>query len=356
MTKLRVLNVEDCPDDSLLIHRELVKAGYEVVFERVETAQQLSTALDRSEWDVVISDYSLPDFSAPDALALLTERGLDIPFILISGVITEERAISVVGARASDYLLKSNLARLVPAVKRLVHQSELKRETSVTKDALEQEIEAREEERHRIARELHDEAGQVLASLLARARTIEEAPTLEVAKVRANELRELTAEAMDSITRLSLGLHPTALDELGLSSALQYYLDEYENAHGIEVVAKIQRLEPNQLTEKAQLGIYRIVQEALTNIAKHASATVVSVTLAVTGEILILHVKDNGRGFDIGDSTNPGGRYGLRSMHDRSSIIGGRLHIESMSGGGTSVTLTLPLKPEVAKRWSGRGS
>ncbi|HZP18229.1 MAG TPA: response regulator, partial [Terriglobales bacterium] len=240
MKRLRVLNVEDNPDDSLLIRRELHKAGYDLVFERVETAEQMGAALDRSEWDVVISDYSLPRFSVPEALTLIAERGLDLPFILISGVLTEEKAVSLVGARASDYLLKCNLARLGPAVRRILQESELKNESSLTKDALEQEIAAREEERRRIARELHDEAGQLLTSLLARARVIEEAASLQAAKTQAGALRELTAETMDSISRLALGLHPTVLDDLGLSAALEAYVDEYEKSHGIEVDADIE--------------------------------------------------------------------------------------------------------------------
>ncbi len=257
MKPLRVLNVEDSEDDSLLIRRELVKAGYSVVLRRVETANDMAAALDEGAWDVVIADYSLPRFSAPDALNVLAQRGLEIPFILVSGVLTEERAVSVVGARASDYLLKGNLARLAPAIGRALQENELKHETNETRDALEQEISAREEERARIARELHDEAGQLLASLLARARVIEEATTLVSAKARALELRELTSHVMDAISRLAIGLHPTVLDDLGLTAVLRYHADEYAKAHKIEVVADIADVSAAPLTRKAQLGIYR---------------------------------------------------------------------------------------------------
>jgi signal transduction histidine kinase len=320
-----------------------------VELERVETEEEMSAALEQSQWDVVIADYSLPRFSGPDALALLTRRRFDIPFILVSGVLTEEKAVSIAGGRASDYLVKTNLARLAPAIERVLHESELKRQTTATKNALESEISAREEERRRIAGELHDEAGQILASLLAHARTIEDASSLEVAKARASELRSLTSEAMDSITRLALGLHPIVLNDLGLGPALQYYLDEYEAIQGIEVNADITCIETIFLSPKARLGIYRIVQEALTNVAKHAAATKVSVSAQIHAKTLTLKIADNGQGFDDQrantEKTQIG--YGLRSMYDRAAIIGGHLDVQSSLRSDTSVVLTLPLDTEM---------
>jgi two-component system sensor histidine kinase UhpB len=260
-------------------------------------------------------------------------------------VLTEEKAVSVAGARASDYLVKTNLARLAPAIERVLHESELKRQTSATKDALESEISAREEERRRIAGELHDEAGQILASLLAHARTIEDAPSLEVAKARASQLRALTSEAMDSITRLALGLHPTVLDDLGLGPALRNCLDEYEAIQGIEVSSNIDAIETLRFSPKARLGIYRIVQEALTNIARHAQANKVSVCGRLKEKVLVMTISDNGKGFTGTQSNSRKAQagYGLRSMYDRAAIIGARLDIQSNPEHGTSVVLTLPI-------------
>jgi cyclic di-GMP phosphodiesterase len=117
-TPLRVLIVEDCEDDAELLLRELRRGGYDPVFERVETSQAMGTALARQDWDLVLADYGMPQFSGLAALALLQERGLDLPFIVVSGTIGEETAVAAMKAGAHDCLVKGKLARLVPAVER----------------------------------------------------------------------------------------------------------------------------------------------------------------------------------------------------------------------------------------------
>ncbi|MBI3758210.1 MAG: response regulator, partial [Deltaproteobacteria bacterium] len=111
-TALRVLNIEDSERDAELLRRQLVRAGYEPCLERVETAAAMQAALKTQTWDVILSDYSMPRFSALAALVLLKESGLDIPFIIISGTIGEELAVEAMLAGAHDYLMKDKLARL----------------------------------------------------------------------------------------------------------------------------------------------------------------------------------------------------------------------------------------------------
>src|SRR5580658_1837665 len=113
---LRALIVEDSQDDAAMVLRELRRAGYEVVSERVETAEGLNAALDRAEWDVIISDYTMPHFSALNALAVLKNRQLDLPFIIISGTIGEETAVNAMKAGAQEFFVKGKLARLFPAL------------------------------------------------------------------------------------------------------------------------------------------------------------------------------------------------------------------------------------------------
>jgi signal transduction histidine kinase len=125
---LRVLIVEDAEDDALLLVRELRRGGYAVVFERVETEEQMTAALDRQPWDLVLADYALPRFSGPRALALVKGRGLDLPFIIVSGTIGEETAVAAMKAGAHDYLMKGHLARLVPAIQREVGDAEERRQ------------------------------------------------------------------------------------------------------------------------------------------------------------------------------------------------------------------------------------
>src|SRR6266478_2682394 len=115
---LRVLHVEDSEQDMALIARHLKRAGYELISERVETAETMKTMLGSREWDVVLCDYSMPKFSALEAIGLVRERELDVPFIIISGTIGEEAAVEAMRAGAHDYVLKDNLARLRPVVER----------------------------------------------------------------------------------------------------------------------------------------------------------------------------------------------------------------------------------------------
>lgn len=125
---LQVLVVEDSQDDTELLMNELERGGYEVVYERVETAEALQAALDHQEWDLVISDYSMPHFSGLDALKLVLESGVDLPFLIISGVIGEEQAVAAMRAGAHDYLIKGRLARLTPVVERELREARIRQE------------------------------------------------------------------------------------------------------------------------------------------------------------------------------------------------------------------------------------
>jgi len=125
-TPLHVLIVEDSESDAGLVVRLLNKAGYEVDYKRVETAGEMRSALANQAWDVVISDYELPEFSGPAALNLFTTTGLDIPFIIVSGVVGEETAVTMMKLGAHDYLMKGKLSRLVPAVEREIRDAKLR--------------------------------------------------------------------------------------------------------------------------------------------------------------------------------------------------------------------------------------
>src|SRR5258706_10914079 len=121
---LRVLHVEDSEQDMALIARHLKRAGYELISERVETAETMKTMLGSREWDVVLCDYSMPKFSAVEAIALVRERELDVPFIIISGTIGEEAAVEAMRAGAHDYVMKAALARLAPSIERELEEAQ----------------------------------------------------------------------------------------------------------------------------------------------------------------------------------------------------------------------------------------
>src|SRR5437870_1206933 len=125
---LRVLLVEDQEDDALLVLRALRAGGFRPESKRVETPEAMALALAEGSWDIVISDYAMPKFSGSDALALLRESGLDVPFIVVSGTIGEDVAVTTMKAWANDYLMKGHLTRLTPAVQRELQDAEQRRQ------------------------------------------------------------------------------------------------------------------------------------------------------------------------------------------------------------------------------------
>jgi signal transduction histidine kinase/CheY-like chemotaxis protein len=136
---LQVLLVEDSEDDALLVARELSRGGYEVAWERVDTAAAMTAALAWRSWDIVIADYAMPRFSGLAALKLLQQSGVDVPFILVSGTIGEDIAVGAMKAGAHDYIMKGNLVRLVPAVQRELRDAEVRRERRRAEAALQDE-------------------------------------------------------------------------------------------------------------------------------------------------------------------------------------------------------------------------
>ena len=139
---LKLLLVEDSENDATLVVRSLSKAGYEIKYERVETAAAMQTALEKQAWDMIISDYSMPQFSAEAALLLLQATGRDIPFIVVSGTMGEETAVVMLKAGAHDYLMKDRLSRLAPAVERELKEAKNRQEHRLSEQAL-RESEAR---------------------------------------------------------------------------------------------------------------------------------------------------------------------------------------------------------------------
>jgi PAS domain S-box-containing protein/putative nucleotidyltransferase with HDIG domain len=138
---LRVLIVEDSEDDTLLLVRKLQHEGYDVVFERVETAEAMKAALEREKWDIILSDYSMPHFSGTAALSLLKEKGLDIPFIIVTGTLRDVQAVAAMKAGAHDYIMKDNLTRLPAAVERELREADVRREKKLADEALREEEE-----------------------------------------------------------------------------------------------------------------------------------------------------------------------------------------------------------------------
>lgn len=206
-----------------------------------------------------------------------------------------------------------------------------------------QVLSAHEAERKRIARELHDDTAQALTSILVRLRLLERSTGDGAVKQNVEELRELTGGALDSVRRMAVDLRPTALDDLGLVAAVRSYCEKFSRSWGIEVevtAAGIKRRLPPQ----AELVLYRVVQEALTNVAKHAAASRARVSLRRRSNVVTMTVRDDGQGFDPAKvSAKEGSGLGLFGMRERLALVGGLAEIDSAPGRGTTITARVPL-------------
>jgi signal transduction histidine kinase len=206
-------------------------------------------------------------------------------------------------------------------------------------------FERQEQERARIARDLHDEIGQQLTALLVGLGTVESAKDLQSAKQLAHDLRQVGGTAHEEVRRLAQGLRPGVLEELGLEAAIERLCEDFEQVHGVTVRLKIPAAADKKLSMPVETSLYRILQESLTNVARHAQANSVNVTLARTAEMVTLTVEDNGRGMhdtSYGMSM-PGQRsLGLDSIRERALMLQGECIIRDAESGGLLVQVTLP--------------
>lgn len=212
---------------------------------------------------------------------------------------------------------------------------------------LERTFSAQEEERRRIARELHDEAGQLMTALLVGLRTLEDARKLGEVRGQAQRLREIAAQAIDEVGRLARGLHPTVLDDLGLGVALSRYTTEFAKAHNISVVLEFNDSDTSDLPSGALIALYRILQEALTNVARHSGARNVSIRFARSATAVEVAIIDDGRGFDAEAVAISSHRLGLHSMRERAAMLGGTVSFIPQRK-GTRILVQVPVANRTA--------
>src|ERR687898_3019162 len=147
---LRLLIIEDSENDALLLERELRRGGYDLTSHRVDTPESMADALGNHTWDLIISDYTMPQFSGIAALQQLNESGMDIPFIVVSGSIVEDQAVAAMKAGAHDYMMKGNLKRLVTAIDRELRDAEVRRQRKRAVEEVKRNL-----ERMKVLREIH---------------------------------------------------------------------------------------------------------------------------------------------------------------------------------------------------------
>lgn len=355
---LAILVVEDNARDAGLMADVLAADGLVARYECVDTLEGFKAALQRQAFSLILSDYSLPSFDGLTALAVARQVCPDTPFILVSGALGEETVVESLRAGATDYVLKQRLDRLGPVVRRALKEAEQHRQRRQAEAALarsEQQLRAltarleklREEERTRISREIHDELGQMLTGIKMDLRWIERRlddfgddrrvnPILE----RLMETAELVDATVKRVQRIAAELRPGILDKLGLPTALQYEASEFQSRTGIPCQVKLPATDP-PLRPEAATAFFRIFQEALTNVARHAGANFVEIEFRLEDHDGCLEIKDNGKGLSGRDLAHPKS-LGLLGMQERARALNGGVSFAAGPGGGTTVVVRIP--------------
>jgi signal transduction histidine kinase len=352
---LQILLLEDNAPHAELVEHFLRDSGLRFRITRVETRDAYIEQLEQHPPDMILSDYALPSFDGYAALAIAKEKVPNIPFIFVTGTMGEEVAIETLKSGATDYVLKTRLARLGPAVQRALRESADRRERQRAEDKLRRSLDqlraltkylqyVREEERTRIAREVHDELGQALTGLkldmswLATKVARSTKPVQEKVKTMVDHIDE----TIQTVRRIATELRPGILDSLGLVAALEWQANDFQSRTGIpcQVTSAVGDADWSQ---EVTTVFFRIYQEALTNIIRHAKATRVDVRLAQEGDALVLTVKDNGRGISEEEIANTRS-IGLVGMRERATLVGGEITLQGAPGQGTTMTLRVPLR------------
>lgn len=351
---LRLLLLEDSTADAELVARALRGAGIAGELTRVETREAFLREVGTTPPDVILSDYALPGFDGSQALAWAREHAPDVPFIFVTGTLGEEVAIGTLRNGATDYVLKTRLGRLGPAVRRALREAAERRERARAEEELRRSLDqlraltsylhhVREEERTRIAREVHDELGQALTGLKLDLSLLA-GSAVHVPRAWREKARTMIGRidaTIQTVRRITTELRPGILDSLGLAAALEWQAHEFQQRTGVpcHIVSTVG--EPAWSADFATV-FFRIFQETLTNVIRHAGATRVDVALSEEDGRLVLEVADDGRGITDEALTSPDS-LGLVGMRERASLVGGALSVRRRETGGTLVRLEAPL-------------
>jgi two-component system sensor histidine kinase UhpB len=244
----------------------------------------------------------------------------------------EEIDLTKPGARADmPRAATEDIAELVDSFNSMIERLEDERMAKVQAT-----VEAQETERARVARDLHDEANQALTAVILRLQAAAEDAPPELAE-QINDAKMLAGQAMEELLQVVRRLRPTTLD-LGLRNAISSQVEEFGERTGIDATFVFDGDSRRRLGNDRELAIYRVVQEALSNVVQHADATRVEVTVAVA-DTIVLTVQDNGAGFN---PSLPTGRFGVTGMRERAMLVDGLLEIESSPGAGTTLRMEMP--------------
>ncbi len=393
---LRVLLLEDVLADAELVEQKLRSAGIEFVSMRVDTRGTFLEALDRFSPDIVLSDYALPSFDGESALSIAREKTPGVPFIFVTGALGEDWAVDLLKKGATDFVLKDRLNRLPLCVKRALEEAEEKRRLKQAEDQLqrayaelEQKVEARtrelsqrtlelellnetleqrvrerttelsnlssellvaqEKERKRISYDLHDHVWQTLEIIRSEIEHLlsgQDEGDWAGFREKSIRLLPLIRNMVARIRSMQGDLWPYVLDDIGILATLEWYCREFKAARPGLTIERHVHLPEGEVPSSVKIVVYRVMQEALANVTKHSRAKHVSLSLIKTDHRLEFTVRDDGIGFNPGETLakrSPWGGLGLLSMRQRTELSGGLFEVESAPGQGTTVHASWPI-------------
>ena len=326
------------PDgDTLRVAAAEGESSYGVVGMELEFAgSKAGRVLERGRSERIDSVLDDPEIDQQATRRLGVHSALFVPLVVrgrtIGVVIAHDRQGATPAFSEDDLRLAETLAARAAIAVDLSEQ--------VSRDAVRRAVEAQELERARLARELHDETGQALTSILLGLKPLEQAAESAEAREAVASVRELVVSTLQDVRRLAVELRPTALDDFGHVPAVERLADTFREQSGLDVDLEAQ-LGEERLPSEAETTLYRVIQEALTNIVKHAGASRVSILLQRKRGAVVAVVEDDGAGFD--PASTPDDALGLAGMRERVALAGGRLQVESSSGAGTTLVAEVPV-------------
>ena len=327
------------------VRRQLGRARYRSLRERLVVTNAALTVAACVLAILVLDPDKLSSFALDEAIIIAGALGLValINVVVVHRFLAPLQALTVLarqvdldqpGQRIPGARPTSETGELAVTFNDMLDRLELERQESTRRV-----LAAHESERLRIAQELHDEVGQTLTAVLLQLSRLEQRLPADLG-AELNEAQEAARASLEDVRRIATDLRPEALTDLGLASALAALSDGFGRRAGLRVDQKIQMPMPT-LTAEQELVVYRVAQEALTNVARHAGSSAVELFLQSGADRLTLTVRDHGRGMS---SAPAGGGSGIRGMRERAGLIGADLSIETpIDGPGTQVRLELPL-------------
>jgi signal transduction histidine kinase len=339
---LRVLIVEDSESDTGLIVRDLERAGYVPIHERVETAAEMRAALERSEWDIIIADYSMPRFDALSALRILQGSGRDIPFIVVSGAIGEETAVEMMKAGAHDYVMKGNLARLVPAVRRELGDTEVRRNRRRAEEALEDASEKLKFFAYSVAHDLRSPA-IAMHGLVKNLRGHYQDVLDEKGKNYCDQILKVSQHIVTLVEKINMYIATKearlSIEDIEFNEVLGVIKEEFSAQFRVR---RIDWIEPETAVEirADRVAMVRVFRNLVDNSLKYGGEQLSKIWIGYEGseDSHILSLGNNGQGLSTKDS---GKIFGLFQRSEASKGI---------EGAGLGLTIV----KEIAEQHGGR--